>query len=324
MTSVDRDSSADFPERDTGGTKPRIGGAISALLTPFKNSVIDEASLRFLVEWHISQGIAGISPCGIAGEGSTLSAEERAQVIRTWVETSNGRESVVAATGTNNTDTTISLTKAAESLGADAALVTVPYYTKPTQDGILRHFEAVAGSVNIPLIVYNSPAHTGMDLHPLTVTRLAAFPSIVGMADATGDTSRLASNQAIASQLTHLSGHDSTAFAFRITGGAGVISALANVLPALTVALHEACDKNNIRGALSLHDELLPLIHVFGREDNPAAIKYALHLLFGISPDVRLPLVPIPSETMNAIRVALEPFTDGDHDQFFGGCRLRV
>lgn len=280
----------------------RFFGAMSALPTPFRNGEVDLKSLAALVEWQIAEGINGLVTCGTTGEAPTLSWHERIMVIRKTVAVSNGRVPVIAGTGTNSTESTVAFTAAARDFGADAALIVTPYYNKPSQAGIVRHFETIAAKVNIPIIVYNVPSRTGVDLAPATIEQLAAIPSIVSFKDATGDLSRpMAFAQRFGDRFTWLSGHDATAFGFNTMGGSGTISVVSNVAPRLCVAMHDACRRGDPHAAREIHNRLRPLIAALELETNPVPVKHALHLMGKMSSDVRLPLVEVEPNTASAI-----------------------
>lgn len=284
----------------------RPSGAISALVTPFRRGEIDLSALAALIDWQIRQGIDGIVPCGTTGEAPTLSWNERIAIIRTAVATASGRVPVIAGTGTNSTETTVAFTAAARDFGADAALVVTPYYNRPSQVGIVRHFEALAQKVDIPIIVYNVPARTGVDLTPDTLQRLADIPAIVGIKDATGDLARpLAYNRAFGDRLALLSGHDATAFGFNTMGGCGTISVVANVAPRLVADMHRALESGDIHAARAVNHRLRPLIAALDLDTNPVSIKHALSAMGFIHPDVRLPLVEATPETAHSIVDAL-------------------
>ncbi|WP_454849119.1 4-hydroxy-tetrahydrodipicolinate synthase [Rhizobium binxianense] len=291
------------------GRSLRLGGAITALATPFRNGRIDGPAFEALAEWQILSGVDGLAVATVTGEGPTLSPKERASLIEAAVRVAAGRVPILAATGTNATESTIVLTRAAAACGAAAALVTVPYYSKPGRKGIVHHFEQVGDAAGLPLIVENAPGRTASDLTAETLGRLTAIPAVVGICDATGNIGRFAGLQPFLRQrFRFLSGHDGTALAFGIAGGSGVISPAANVLPRLFASMQQAAQAGNLPAALALRDRLLPLVRALGPEGDPAHIKYALHLLRGISPELRLPLVrPEPEERL-AIGEALAPF----------------
>ncbi len=297
--------------------RSRLNGAMTALVTPFSNGEVDLPGLKALVEWQIEQGINGLVPCGTTGEAPTLSWEERLDVIATCVKTASGRVPVIAGTGTNSTEATIAFTSEAQAFGADAALIVTPYYSKPTQEGIYRHFEAVARKVSIPIIVYNVPGRTGVDLRPETIERLAQIRTIVGIKDATGDLSRpSALASAIGSHFIQLSGHDSTSFGFNTMGGRGTISVVSNIAPRLCVEMHDACRAGDHHTARAIHHRLRPLIAALELESNPIPVKYALHLALGLSADVRLPLTSVEPQTAAAIREAMLTLAGNDSSVF--------
>ncbi len=295
----------------------RLHGAMTALVTPFSRGEVDLPGLTTLLEWQIEQGIDGLVPCGTTGEAPTLSWEERLDVIARCVKIASGRVPVIAGTGTNNTEATIAFTTAAEAFGADAALIVTPYYNRPTQEGIYRHFEAVARKVRIPIIVYNVPARTGVDLLPETIERLARLPTIIGIKDATGDLSRPSTlSAALGDRFIQFSGHDSTSFGFNTMGGRGTISVVANVAPRLCVEMHDACQAGDHHNAREIHHRLRPLIAALELESNPIPVKYALHLALGLSADVRLPLTPVRPETASAVRAAMLELAGNDSNVF--------
>lgn len=289
----------------------RLEGAVTALITPFKDGKVDAIGLMSLVEWQVRHGICGIVTCGTTGEAATLSRAEWSMVIERCVEVAEKKISVIAGTGTNCTETTIERTAEAKALGADAALIVAPYYNKPSQEGIYRHYEAVVGAVDLPVIIYNVPSRTGVDIAPRTLERLAQLPGIAGIKDATGDIGRfLASSPSLKARLAHLSGNDQTALPFNLCGGQGTISVAANVVPRLMVSLHHAIATGNGQAAIAIHQRLQPLFTALERESNPGPIKYALHLARGLSPEVRLPLTAVSPETAAEIRSALEPLIE--------------
>jgi 4-hydroxy-tetrahydrodipicolinate synthase len=284
----------------------RIKGAITALVTPFADGEVDLKTFADLVDWQIGEGIDGLAPCGTTGEAPTLSWEERIDVVRCCVEVAAGRVPVIAGTGTNNTEATVAFTEAARAFGADVALIVTPYYNRPSQKGVYHHFETIARKVDIPIIVYNVPSRTGVDLALETMERLAAIPNIIGIKDATGDLKRpMALSARLGGRFIQLSGHDATAFGFNTMGGSGTISVVSNVMPRLTAEMHEACRRGDVHAARVFHHRLRPLIAALELESNPVPVKHALHLLRGISPTLRLPLVLAEPKTASAITAAL-------------------
>ncbi|MEK1890669.1 MAG: 4-hydroxy-tetrahydrodipicolinate synthase [Phyllobacterium sp.] len=285
----------------------RFKGVMTALITPFKNGVVDHDALIDLADWQIQFGISALVACGTTGEAPTLAWDERLKIIRACVKASHGRVPVIAGTGTNSTELTIAHTSAAQSCGADAALVVTPYYNKPSQEGIVCHYEAIAQRVDLPLIVYNVPSRTGVDLSLATIARLAEIPSIIGLKDATGEVRRVEEmRRAFEDRFILLSGHDATSHAFNLSGGDGTISVVANVLPHVFVALHNACMKRDWSTARYIQDRLQALYKAFDLDPNPCPIKYALKYRRGMSDAVRLPLVPVSPDTAEKIRIALD------------------
>ncbi|SDO71791.1 4-hydroxy-tetrahydrodipicolinate synthase [Phyllobacterium sp. OV277] len=291
----------------TNPIPPRLSGIMTALVTPFKNGVVDHDTLAEHIQWQIMSGIEGLVPCGTTGEAPTLSWDERLKIIRTTIRVSKGRVPVIAGTGTNSTELTVAYTSAAESRGADAALVVTPYYNKPSQNGIAHHFETIAQRVKLPIFIYNVPSRTGVDLSLQTLDRLAQIPSIIGIKDATGDIRRVDEvRHTFQDRFILLSGHDATAHAFNLTGGDGSISVIANVLPHVCVAMHNACRKNDWPTARYIQQRLQPVLSALDLDTNPCSIKSALKHRRGMSDELRLPLVPVSGETALQIRLALD------------------
>ncbi len=284
-----------------------LQGSLTALATPFTPTGIDEETFAHFVDWQIGEGVSGLVPCGTTGEAPTLTASERDRLIRICVECAAGAVPVVAATGTNCTATTIEQTRAAKAAGADAALVVTPYYNRPTQEGLYRHFAAVAAAVDIPLVLYDVPKRTGVDLHPGTVEQLAAIPSVVGIKDASGDVERPRTTALVAGpRFTQLCGDDAVAVTFNVAGGRGCISVVANVVPSLCRDLQQACRKKDWPAARAIQHRLKPLLDALSRESNPGPIKHALSLVHpGFSREPRLPLVSVAPNTAAEIADAL-------------------
>jgi 4-hydroxy-tetrahydrodipicolinate synthase len=295
---------------------PRIGGAITSLVTPFKNDALDRIGLMALVERQIRGGVDGIVACGLTGEGPVLSEAERAEIIATCAEIAEGKIPVIAATGTNDTATTIEETRQAKALGAAAALVTLPYYSKPSQKGIIRHFEMLADAVDIPIIIHNLPFHTAVDLATATLARLSAIPHVIGIADGTGDIGRAAEwRDMLPAGTALLSAHDATSLGFTLAGGQGVISSAANIAPRLVCALQHAAGAGNLPAASILQERLLPLYRMLARESEPAVIKHALAVLGKSEADVRLPLVNVEDTTGADVRAVLDVLQAGCNGQ---------
>jgi 4-hydroxy-tetrahydrodipicolinate synthase len=304
----------EFTKRMSDRLHARLKGSMTALATPFMGddlADIDENRFAAFAAWQVAQGTRGLVVCGTTGENPVLSPRERDRLIRIAVESAMRRAVVIAGTGTNNTEETIALTRAARAAGADAALVVLPYYDKPTQRGVVAHFEAIAAGVDLPLIVYNVPSRNGLDLTSETVSRLAAIPSVIGIKDATGDPARpIATARAAGDCFVQLSGHDATALAFNLAGGRGCISVVANVVPAVCAALQAACARADWASAQQIQLRLMPQIQALEQETNPAPIKHALSLRLGWDARPRLPLVPVRRETAAAIEDALSNLED--------------
>ncbi|MCX8280029.1 4-hydroxy-tetrahydrodipicolinate synthase [Phyllobacterium sp. 0TCS1.6C] len=284
----------------------RFKGVMTALVTPFKNENVDYEALASLAEWQIQSGIDALVPCGTTGEAPTLTWEERLKIIKTCVRISNGRVPVIAGTGTNCTRSTIAQTISAQACGAEAVLIVTPYYNKPNQEGIAKHFEAIANNTDIPIIAYNVPSRTGVDIAVSTLDRMAQLPSIIGIKDATGDARRSEGIRTIfGARFNLLSGHDETAAGFMLSGGDGVISVASNVLPHVLAAMYRACKNGRWSTVRYIQDRIAPVLKAFSLETNPCPVKYGLRHRLGLSDEVRLPLVPVTSETAYQIRTAL-------------------
>ena len=285
----------------------RFRGSIPALITPMKNGSIDEAAFRKLIEWQIREGSHGVVPVGTTGESPTLTPEEHKRVVEIAVETAAGRVPVIAGTGSNSTAEAIEYTRHAEEAKADAALVVVPYYNKPTQDGLYAHFRAIADTVGIPIFVYNVPGRTVTNITPETLAQLAKdCRNIVGTKDASNDLARPSRQRLLSgSEFIQLSGEDGTALAFNAHGGVGCISVTANVAPRLCAQFQEATLAGDFRTALSIHDRLMPLHTALFVETSPAPVKYAASLLGLCEPKVRLPLAPVSDSTKQQVRAAM-------------------
>lgn len=282
-------------------------GSFVALITPFRNGQVDERAFKKLVEWQIRQGTHGLVPCGTTGESPTLSHEEHQAVIEICVAAAKGRVPVMAGTGSNSTDEAISLTKHAEQVGCDAALVVTPYYNKPSQEGLYRHYAAIAKSVKIPIFIYNIPGRCAVDMSVETMGRLARIKNIVGVKDATGDLTRPGLQRlACGPDFVQLDGDDGTALAFNATGGMGCISVTGNIAPKLVSKMQVASLKGDTRAALKLQDKLMPLHKALFAETSPGPVKYAASLLGICSDEVRLPLGPIMDSTKEKVRAALK------------------
>jgi 4-hydroxy-tetrahydrodipicolinate synthase len=287
----------------------RIKGSITALITPMKHGVVDEAAFRKLVSWQIAEGTHGLVPCGTTGESPTLSHLEHRRVIEMCIEEAAGRVPVITGAGSNSTDEAISLTRFAKDAGADAVLSVTGYYNKPSQEGMYRHFMAIADAVDIPMILYNIPGRAIVEIGVETMARLSSHPNIIGVKDATANLMR-PSRERVAIGTTRqdwllLSGEDGTALGYMAHGGHGCISVSANVAPRLCAQFQEACMKGDFAAALKLQDVLMPLHDAMFCEPSPAPVKYAASLLGLCSAEVRLPLVEATDPARERIRNAM-------------------
>ncbi len=281
-------------------------GSLPALVTPFKDGAVDYDTLKRLVEWHIAQGSHGLVPVGTTGESPTLSHREHEDVVSFVVEAVAGRIPVIAGTGSNNTQEAIRLIQHAEKAGADAALSVVPYYNKPTQAGLIAHFTMVHDAVNLPIIIYNIPGRSAVDVLPSTMGELAKLPRIVGVKDATGDLARVCAQRLTCGpEFIQISGEDATAHGFNAQGGTGCISVTANVAPALCAELQEACLAGDYAKALTIQDRLMPLHHAIFTEPGLCGAKYAMSRLGLCAEDVRPPLMPLTAETRDKVDYGL-------------------
>jgi len=280
-------------------------GSIPALVTPFKNGEVDIATLKHLVEWHITQGSNGFVPVGTTGESPTLSHEEHHQVVQHVVNAAAGRVPVIAGAGSNNTAESISLVEHAKAVGADAALVVTPYYNKPTQRGLIAHYTAL-NEVGLPIIIYNIPGRSIVDMAPETMGELARLENIIGVKDATGDIVRVSRQRATCgTDFIQLSGEDASALGFNVHGGQGCISVTANVAPQLCAEFQAATLRGDWVRALELQDILMPLHTAIFLEPGLVGAKYGLSLLGECSTDVRSPLTGLLPETKVSIETAM-------------------
>jgi 4-hydroxy-tetrahydrodipicolinate synthase len=281
-------------------------GSIVAIVTPFRNGKVDEKALNDLIEWHISEGTNAIVPCGTTGESSTLDYDEHYRVIEVTVKVVNGRVPVIAGTGANSTDETIIMTKKAKELSADSALLVTPYYNKPTQEGLYRHYKKVAEAVDIPIVLYNVPSRTGINLLPQTVARLAEIKDIIGIKEATGDMKQVSEViRLCGDRITVISGDDFTTLTLLALGGKGVISVSANVTPRDVSAMCKAWEEGNIEEARRLHFKLEPLNQAMFIETNPVPAKTALSMMGKINEEVRLPLCAMSDANKEKLRKIL-------------------
>ncbi len=277
-------------------------GSITALITPFKNGLLDEEALRRLVEWQINEGTHGLVPTGTTGESPTLNFDEHKRVIEVTVEAARGRVPVIAGTGSNSTDEAIELSAYAEKVGADGILIVNPYYNKPTQEGLYQHFKAINDKVGIPIVIYNIPGRTNVDMSVATMARVYELKNVVGVKDATANLARVSQQRAaMGPDFIQLSGEDATALGFMAHGGHGCISVASNVAPRLCAEFQNTCMKGDFAAALALQDRLMPLHDVLFVETNPGPVKYAASRLGLCSPEMRLPLVPVCEQTKKAV-----------------------
>ena len=282
-------------------------GSFPALITPMKHGKVDEQAFRKFVNWQIDQGSHGMVPVGTTGESPTLTPDEHKAVIEMCIEEVRGRVPVIAGTGSNSTAEAIDYTVHAKEAGADAALVVVPYYNKPTQEGLYQHFRAIADAVDIPIFVYNVPGRTVANISVETLARLSKdCKNIIGTKDASADLTR-PSLQRLASgvDFIQLSGEDGTALGFNAHGGTGCISVTANVAPRLCAEFQNATLKGDYAAALKLQDRLMPLHHAMFVETSPGPVKYAASLLGLCEPEARLPMVPVTEATKKAVHEAM-------------------
>jgi 4-hydroxy-tetrahydrodipicolinate synthase len=285
---------------------PTFKGSITALITPFKDGKVDERAFQRLVEWQIDQGTHGLVPCGTTGESPTLTHDEHRRVVELCVEAAAGRVPVIAGTGSNSTAEAVELTRHAKSAGADAVLVVTPYYNKPTQEGLYQHFKAINDSAEVPIVVYNIPGRSVIDLSVETMARLFKLANIVGVKDATANMARASLQRAaLGIEFVQLSGEDATALGFMAHGGQGCISVTANVAPALCSEFQLACLAGNFHRALQLQDRLMPLHDALFVESNPGPVKYAASKLGLCSADTRLPLAPLAPASRKRVEEAL-------------------
>jgi 4-hydroxy-tetrahydrodipicolinate synthase len=284
----------------------RLRGSITALVTPFKNGQVDEDALRSHVNWQIENGTKGLVPVGTTGESPTLSHKEHERVVEVCVEETRGRVPVIAGAGSNSTAEAVAFARHAEKVGADAILVVTPYYNKPTQEGLYQHFKAVHDATGLPIVIYNIPGRSVIDMSVDTMARLYELKNIVGVKDATANIARVSQQrQAMGPDFIQLSGEDATALGFMAHGGHGCISVTSNVAPALCSEMQEACLAGDYAAALKVQDRLMPLHTALFVETNPSPAKYALSVLNRMSDEVRLPMIPVSESTKQTVRSAM-------------------
>jgi 4-hydroxy-tetrahydrodipicolinate synthase len=289
---------------------PRIQGSLVAIVTPMKGGAVDLEALRALVEWQLAEGTDGIVPCGTTGEGVTLTAQERVDVVRTVVETVKGRATVVAGAGSNATAECIESVKRVKELGADAALVVTPYYNKPTQEGLYRHYLAIWEATRFPIVAYNVPSRTSGDILPETVARLAKAGAIVGIKEATANMDRQVQlvEKVGRDAISYLSGDDFTVLPYVACGGHGVISVVSNLAPRAMKELVVAARKGDLARALELQVKMAELNRAMFLETNPGPVKAGVALLGRCAPEIRLPLVMPAEATLAKVREAMVRF----------------
>lgn len=287
-----------------------FAGSIVAIVTPFKRGKIDEKKFRELIEFQIKNGTSGITPCGTTGESATLSFEEHDRVIEITIEQVNKRVPVIAGTGSNSTEEAIMLTRHAAKAGADASLQVSPYYNRPTQRGLYEHFKAVAESVDIPIILYNIASRTGVNIEPETIARLSRdCKNIVGVKEASGNLDQMSRIRHLCpKEFALISGDDSLTLPVLAIGGTGIISVVANIVPADVAGMVSAFARGAVREAQDLHYRLLPLIKAVFLETNPIPVKTAMGLLGMCEPDLRLPLCAMSAENLEKLKKALHDY----------------
>lgn len=286
--------------------KTSFRGSFTALVTPFKNGGIDEKAFRDLVDWQITEGTNGLVPVGTTGESPTLSHEEHKRVVEWCIDQADGRVPVIAGSGSNSTQEAVELSQHAEKAGADAVLIVTPYYNKPTQEGMYQHFKAINDAIGIPIIIYNIPPRSVIDMSVDTMKRLFELKNIAGVKDATANMVRVSQQrEVIGPDFNQLSGEDGTCLGFMAHGGHGCISVTSNVAPRLCAEFQAACLKGDFAAALRLQDKLMPLHQHLFVETNPAPAKYALSVLGKMADDVRLPMVPLSDKSKAVVRDAM-------------------
>jgi len=285
---------------------PPFKGSITALITPFKNREVDAKAFQRLVEWQIDQGTHGLVPVGTTGESPTLTHEEHKRVIELCIEAANRRVPVIAGTGSNCTSEAVALTRHAKEAGADGVLIVTPYYNKPTQEGLYLHYKAISDAADIPIVIYNIPGRSIVDMSVETMARLCKLRNIVGVKDATANMVRVSQQRAaLGNEFIQLSGEDATALGFMAHGGSGCVSVTANIAPALCSEFQLACLGGNFKRALELQDQLMPLHDAMFVESNPGPVKYAAEKLGLCSGETRLPLAPLAASSKAKVDAAL-------------------
>lgn len=286
--------------------KSNFRGSFTALVTPFKNGEVDEQAFRALVSWQIEEGTNGLVPVGTTGESPTVSHDEHKKLVEWCIDEAKGRVPVIAGAGSNSTREAVELALHAQKAGADAVLVVTPYYNKPTQEGMYQHFKAINDAINIPIIIYNIPGRSVIDMSVETMARLYELKNVTGVKDATANIVRTSQQRAVlGTDFNQLSGEDATVLGYMAHGGHGCISVTSNVAPRLCAEFQAACLRGDFATALTLHDKLMPLHTNLFIESNPAPVKYALSLLGKMDESLRLPMVPVSESTRVAVRQAM-------------------
>jgi 4-hydroxy-tetrahydrodipicolinate synthase len=286
--------------------KTKFRGSFTALVTPFKNGSVDEAAFRALVNWQIAEGTNGVVPVGTTGESPTLTHAEHKLVVEWCVEEVGGRVPVVAGAGSNSTAEAVDFSRHAEKAGADAVLIVTPYYNKPTQEGLYQHFKAINDAIGIPIIIYNIPGRSVIDMSVDTMARLFELKNIAGVKDATANMVRVSQQRAAMGEgFNQLSGEDATALGFNAHGGHGCISVTSNVAPRLCSEFQRATLKGDYAAAIKIQDKLMPLHSALFVETSPAPVKYALSVLGKCDETLRLPMVPVSEKTRATVREAM-------------------
>ena len=285
----------------------KFSGSYTALVTPFRNGEVDEAAFRKLVDWQITEGTHGLVPVGTTGESPTLSHDEHKRVVEACIKEAKGRVPVIADAGSNNTIEAVDFARHAEKAGADAVLVVTPYYNKPGQEGLYQHFKAINDAIGIPIIIYNIPPRSVIDMSVDTMKRLYELKNIAGVKDATANLARVSSQrEAMGPDFIQLSGEDATALGFMAHGGHGCISVSSNIMPKLCAQVQEACKAGDYAKAASLHETMVPLHSVLFCETSPAPVKFALSLMKKCTNELRLPLVEPHADNKNHITQVLK------------------
>jgi 4-hydroxy-tetrahydrodipicolinate synthase len=284
-------------------------GSMVALVTPFKDGKVDEKGLRELVAFQVENGTDVIVPCGTTGESATLSMEEHQQVVEIAVDAAQRKLLILAGTGSNNTQEAIHLTKHAERAGANGCLLITPYYNRPTQEGLFLHFKAISAEAGIPLVLYNVPSRTGVNLLPETIAKLAAISNIVGIKEASGSLSQVSEIVRLCGEdFDVVSGDDINTLPIMAVGGKGVISVTANIAPKEVASMVRAFEQGNLKEAQRLHHYLLPLHNTMFIQTNPIPVKTALGIMGKISPEMRLPLSPMPEQLTGKLKNVLKKY----------------